>query len=126
VSRGKRKKAQPEGTTAAAQAVVEVELSAPGRAVKQEWARLIKHVYEADPLLCPRCGFVASPSACARDEGSAERGRHADHCLHRATGGHPEDPHPSRALARPSPHPPTRGPDAVFFATGGRGIASPP
>jgi hypothetical protein len=36
--------------------VVEVELSAPGRAVKQAWARLIKQVYEADPLLCPRCG----------------------------------------------------------------------
>jgi Putative transposase len=56
VSRGKRKKAQPEGPTAAAQGVVEVELSAPGRAAKREWARLIKQVYEADPRLCPRCG----------------------------------------------------------------------
>jgi hypothetical protein len=26
------------------------------RALKQESARLIKHVYEADPLLCPQCG----------------------------------------------------------------------
>ena len=63
VSRGKRKKAQPDGTTAAAQAAAEAPLAAPGRALKQEWARLIKQVYAADPLLCPRCGFVASPSA---------------------------------------------------------------
>ena len=35
---------------------MEVSLAAPGRAAKQEWARLIKQVYEADSLLCPRCG----------------------------------------------------------------------
>jgi hypothetical protein len=29
----------------------------PGSAVfKQRWAQFIKKVYEADPLLCPRCG----------------------------------------------------------------------
>ncbi len=53
----------PEGSTAAAQAVVETALSAPSRAVKQEWARLIKQVYEGDlPLpadrspAVPHCG----------------------------------------------------------------------
>ena len=25
-------------------------------AVRQAWARLIRRVYEVDPLLCPRCG----------------------------------------------------------------------
>jgi hypothetical protein len=35
--------------------VVEVKLSAVGRALKQEWARLNKQVSEADPLVCPGC-----------------------------------------------------------------------
>jgi len=29
------------------------EISAP--AAKRAWARLIKQVYELDPLVCPRC-----------------------------------------------------------------------
>ena len=26
------------------------------RSIRRSWARLIKKVYEADPLICPRCG----------------------------------------------------------------------
>jgi hypothetical protein len=33
------------------------EASAPGaKAARKRWAALIKQVYEADPLSCPRCG----------------------------------------------------------------------
>ena len=63
---------QPLTETASAtpQEVVEVPLSVSGRTRKQQWARLIKQVYEADPLLCPRCGggmrilaFIEQPAA---------------------------------------------------------------
>jgi hypothetical protein len=51
VSRGKRRKAQGENSSSIEE-VSEVSVSAAKRA----WARLIKQVYEADPLVCPRCG----------------------------------------------------------------------
>ena len=35
---------------------IEILPSASGRALQQQWARLIKQVYEADPLLCPQGG----------------------------------------------------------------------
>ncbi len=35
---------------------IEVPPPASTRSLKQQWARLIKQVYEADPLLCPHCG----------------------------------------------------------------------
>ena len=46
----------PETASATPQGVVKAPLSVSGRTRKQQWARLIKQVYEADPLLCPRCG----------------------------------------------------------------------
>ena len=45
-----------ETASATPQEVVEVPLSVSGRTRKQRWARLIKQVYEAVPLPCPRCG----------------------------------------------------------------------
>ena len=50
VSRGKRRKAQGEEPATIAE-FGEVSASAAKRA----WARLIKQVYEADPLICPQC-----------------------------------------------------------------------
>ena len=50
VSRGKRRKAQGEEPATIAE-FTEVSASAAKRA----WARLIKQVYEVDPLMCPRC-----------------------------------------------------------------------
>jgi putative transposase/transposase-like zinc-binding protein len=50
VSRGKRRKAQGQ-EHAPIEEVNEVSASAAKRA----WARLIKQVYEVDPLICPRC-----------------------------------------------------------------------
>jgi hypothetical protein len=50
VNRGKRRKAQGEESKTVAE-FSEV----PGSAAKRAWARLIKQVYEVDPLVCPRC-----------------------------------------------------------------------
>jgi hypothetical protein len=36
--------------------LIEVPPPASSRALKQDWARLIKQAYEADPLLWPQCG----------------------------------------------------------------------
>jgi len=51
VNRGKRRKTQGEDPSRIG-ACSEVAPSAAKRA----WARLIKQVYEVDPLVCPRCG----------------------------------------------------------------------
>ena len=51
VNRGKRWKAQGEGPSR----VEEFGEVAPS-AAKRAWARLIKQVYEVDPLICSRCG----------------------------------------------------------------------
>jgi hypothetical protein len=51
VSRGKRRKAQEEDPSTIEEFS---EISAP--AAKRAWARLIKQVYEVDPLLCFQCG----------------------------------------------------------------------
>jgi len=69
-SRGKRRKAQGEGE--APDTIEEVnEVSAS--AAKRAWARLIKQVYEVDPLVCPRCGgamrilaFIEQPEVIAK------------------------------------------------------------
>jgi hypothetical protein len=50
VSRGKRRKAEGEERTG----IEEFSEIAPSVA-KRAWARLIKQVYEVDPLVCPRC-----------------------------------------------------------------------
>ncbi len=50
VNRGKRRKAQGEGSSS----IEEFGEVLPS-AAKRAWARLIKQVYEVDPLICPRC-----------------------------------------------------------------------
>ena len=50
VNRGKRRKAQRE-----APAPIEEVNEVSASAAKRAWARLIKQVYEVDPLVCPRC-----------------------------------------------------------------------
>jgi hypothetical protein len=68
VSRGKRRKAQGE----TALCIEEFSEVAPSVA-KRAWARLIKQVYEADPLVCPRCAgpmriiaFIEQPEVIAK------------------------------------------------------------
>ena len=50
VNRGKRRKAQGEERTP-----IEEFNEVSASAAKRAWARLIKQVYEVDPLVCPRC-----------------------------------------------------------------------
>jgi hypothetical protein len=50
VSRGKRRKAQGEEP-----ATIEEFPEVSASAAKRAWARLLKQVYEVDPLMCPRC-----------------------------------------------------------------------
>jgi hypothetical protein len=73
VIRGKRKKAENEAGGAGTQELVEGPASASGRALKQQWARLIKQVYEVDSLVCPRCSgtmriiaFIEQPEVIER------------------------------------------------------------
>jgi hypothetical protein len=61
VSRGKRRKAEAEnGNSGSGDARVpsraEKAESRDTRAMRRSWARLIKRIYEVDPLVCPSCG----------------------------------------------------------------------
>jgi len=67
-TRGKRQKTQDEGSST----IEEVSEGIPSVA-KRAWARLIKQVDEADPLVCPRCAgsmrIIASPLTSSRGHG---------------------------------------------------------
>ncbi len=56
VNRGKCKKAEELAAQGAPESVVEIPPPPGSSLFKQRWADLIKKVYAADPLLCPRCG----------------------------------------------------------------------
>jgi hypothetical protein len=59
-SRGKRRKMQEISQDLSVPP--QIELSAPERPSRKDWARLIKKVYEIDPLVC-RCGGKLKPIA---------------------------------------------------------------
>ena len=52
-SRGKRKKEQKTSQPAESTSETQSEKAPP--ASRKSWARLIKKVYEVDPLVCPKC-----------------------------------------------------------------------
>jgi hypothetical protein len=56
VSRGKWNKAQDEGLSRAPTPPIEVPPLSSAQALKEQGARLIEQVHEADPLLCAQCG----------------------------------------------------------------------
>ena len=61
VSRGKRRKAEAESGEAGGANVGPASRAAraenrDGRALRRSWAKLIKRIYEVDPLVCPSCG----------------------------------------------------------------------
>lgn len=60
-SRGKRKKAHGQVSAVVPEDSVGVPPAALTRALKRRGAHCIKEVYEADPLLCPRCGVHHPP-----------------------------------------------------------------
>ena len=108
MSRGKRRKAQGEEPIPIAE-FTEVSASAAKRA----WARLIKQVYEVDPLMCPRCtgpmriiAFIEQPEVIDLPvPGTADR----------------EDPDSPGTLAHPHPQPASRGTRCRLPCTGSRG-----
>jgi hypothetical protein len=61
-ARAKREReaaANPEATAPAATSSAATELDSPEqKAARKRWANLIRHIYEADPLVCPRCGRI--------------------------------------------------------------------
>jgi hypothetical protein len=56
VSRGRRRKADAEQEITLTPLPVTRDEVHNARALRRSWARLIKRVYEVDPLLCPSCG----------------------------------------------------------------------
>ena len=56
VKRGKRQKTQAEDRLSGSTGVIEECSEVSNGAAKRAWARLIKQVYEVDPLVCLRCG----------------------------------------------------------------------
>ena len=50
VSRGKRKKEKPEE-----QEIIALDPQPVSKELKKRWAYVIRKVYEADPLTCPKC-----------------------------------------------------------------------
>ena len=53
MNRGKRRKAPEKGEDPS---TIEDFSEVSNSVAKRAWARLIKQVYEVDPLMCPRCG----------------------------------------------------------------------
>jgi hypothetical protein len=56
VNRGKRRKAEESTHQGARASMAEIPPPPGSSLFKQRWAEMIKKVYEADPLLCLRCG----------------------------------------------------------------------
>lgn len=54
--RGDRKKKQKKNPDQQIQVKKPEDESEFTRECRRNWARMIKRVYEVDPLLCPRCG----------------------------------------------------------------------
>jgi hypothetical protein len=75
VARGKRKRAAPAEPSPSGEALkVETTPERADRAVlRRRWAKMIRRVYEVDPLMCPRCGgemrlvgFITEPAVIKR------------------------------------------------------------
>ncbi len=80
--RGKRKKRAAAmaagGAGGSATTVIQVqesEAERPSTTSKANWARLIKKIFEADPMLCPSCGIWVCSDRIRRSGMSAARPR---------------------------------------------------
>jgi hypothetical protein len=73
--RGQRDKRAAEEAAAAGQAVQIIDVSEhkPRRIPSAKWRELIKKVWEADPLLCPKCGKEMRIVALIDDRDVIER-----------------------------------------------------
>jgi hypothetical protein len=91
VSRGKRRKAQGEEP-----ATIEEFNEVSASAAKRAWARLIKQVYEVDPLVCPQCAGAMRIIAFIEQPAVIEK-------ILRHLGLWPAPAHSPPAAARPVP-----------------------
>ena len=73
-ARGKRRKDAPAGDTSQPRRLQDEDDEFTRRTLAQmpSWARLIRRVYEVDPLLCPLCGAEMKILAFIVDFGAAK------------------------------------------------------
>jgi hypothetical protein len=74
-------------------------MTPPARPARRRWAALIKHVYQADPLLCPNCGGTMRIIAFIEAHQGDTLRKILEHC----GLWHPGAPGPTRAPPRPPP-----------------------
>ena len=70
-TRGKRRKLTLEQTGSTAEGKPEILPPPAKKKASKSWARLIRKIYEADPLVCPRCGEPLKVIAVIIDPGEA-------------------------------------------------------
>ena len=91
----------------------------PPKADSRRWAMLIQKVYEADPLLCPRCGETMKIIAFIEGHQKDVIRKILEHCgLWQDPPASSPAPKPARAPPPSSPAPPgepTREPDAEYL-----------
>jgi hypothetical protein len=101
-ARGQRRKAEaPLEAHGSSESSQEPVPTPPERAaLRRRWANLIRRVYEADPLVCPRCGaemrvvsFITDPRVVKRI---------VDHLRKRDRPARPPPPHVHQPVASPA------------------------
>ncbi len=80
----------------AGDAPIRPPMAEPARLDRRRWAALIKHIYQADPLLCPKCGGTMRIIAFIEARQGDTIRKILEHC------GLWHDP-PPRAPPRPAP-----------------------
>jgi len=54
---------------------VPVEVSLPSTPRSRNWARLLRKIFEVDPMLCPQCGVKMLPVSIVQEVGGARVGK---------------------------------------------------
>jgi hypothetical protein len=100
--RGQRRKAEAQLEAHASSETSQEPVPTPSEraALRRRWANLIRRVYEADPLVCPRCGaemrvvsFITDPRVVKRI---------VDHLRKRDSPARPPPPHAHQPVASPA------------------------
>ena len=70
--------------------------------VRRSWARLIRQVYEVDPLLCPQCGWTMKVIAVIERPAIIRQIRSAEFATKPRSPGPPHRPTPAPRATRPA------------------------